>query len=143
MDALPAGTILCVDDDSDHRRSLAVLLQFHGFLVWEAGTGAEGLQLARQGPDLILLDVRLPDQSGFEVCRQIKSDPTTATVPVIQLSGHFVRGEDRVQGLEGGADAYLTKPSDPRTARPRSQPDPRSPGGAGRPPGRPAMADHL
>ena len=52
--------------------------------------------------------------SGFEVCRAIKSNPATATIPIIQLSGHFVRGEDRVQGLEGGADAYLTKPIEPR-----------------------------
>src|SRR5262249_51221905 len=104
----PAETVLCVDDDRDNRQSLASVLQVEGFHLEEAASGPECLHKARHRPDLILLDVRLPDLNGFEVCRTIKANPTTAAIPIIQLSGHFVRGEDRVQGLEGGADAYLT-----------------------------------
>jgi PAS domain S-box-containing protein len=106
---------LHVDDDAVNRRTLGWALQAEGFHVVEAGTGADALQLvSRQQPDLIILDVRLPDMSGFEVCRQIKEDPSTSSIPVLQLSGHFVEPRDRVQGLETGADAYLMKPVDPQ-----------------------------
>ncbi len=107
-------TILCVDDDSMNRESLSMLLQLEGFQVREAANGNEGLNQARERPDLILLDVCLPDLSGFDVCQAIKANPSTSTIPIIQLSGHFMSGADRVQGLEGGADAYLTKPVEPR-----------------------------
>jgi PAS domain S-box-containing protein len=109
------ATVLHVDDDAANRQSLGWVLRAEGFRVVEAGTGADALRLVvRQYPDLIILDVRLPDMSGFEVCRQIKADPATASIPVLQLSGHFVEPKDRVQGLETGADAYLMKPVDPR-----------------------------
>src|SRR5947209_6525482 len=115
MSAPAIATVLHVDDDASNRRSLGWVLGAEGFQVVEAGTGADALQLVtRQQPDLIILDVRLPDMSGFEVCRQIKADPTTASIPVLQLSGHFVEPKDRVQGLETGADAYLMKPVEPR-----------------------------
>ena len=61
-------------------------------------------------PQLILLDVKLPDLSGYELCRRIKADPATLAIPVLLLSGAYVEGEDRVRGLESGADAYLCKP---------------------------------
>ncbi|QEL17643.1 PAS domain S-box protein [Limnoglobus roseus] len=106
-------TILCVDDSEDNRQSSAVLLELAGYRTLEAGTGAEALRLVA-GADLVLLDVRLPDVSGLEVCRRIKADPATALVPVILLSGVFTRSDDRADGLEGGGDAYLTKPAKPR-----------------------------
>ena len=109
-----AATILHVDDDADNRLSLGWVLGAAGFRVREAATGTDALRLARQRPDLVLLDVRLPDISGFEVCRRIKADPALSDLPVIQLSAHHVRGEDRAEGLEGGGDVYLTKPADPR-----------------------------
>jgi PAS domain S-box-containing protein len=115
MVSLTDATVLHVDDDYANRESLGWILRAEGFRVVEAGTGADALRLALlKMPDLVVLDVRLPDMSGFEVCRRIKADPTTSSIPVLQLSGHFVEPTDRVQGLETGADAYLLKPVDPR-----------------------------
>jgi PAS domain S-box-containing protein len=115
MTAAANATVLHVEDDAVNRQSLGWVLRAEGFRVLEAGTGTDALQLVdRQQPDLIVLDVGLPDMSGFEVCRRIKADPTTAAIPILQLSGHFVDARDRVQGLETGADAYLMKPVDPR-----------------------------
>src|SRR5262249_6573820 len=84
-----------------------------GFEVWEAASGGEALALAERGPDLMLLDVHLPDLSGLEVCRLLKARPQTVLLPVVMLSGVAIQENDRVQGLEGGADAYLTKPVGP------------------------------
>jgi PAS domain S-box-containing protein len=64
-------------------------------------------------PDLVLLDVHLPDLDGYEVCRLIKSDPHTAPIPVLQISAHYTGTEERIRGLEGGADGYLVSPVDP------------------------------
>ena len=103
-------TILCVDDDAANRRLYALSLRREGFEVREAATGAEGLRLSRDRPDLILLDVLLPDATGFEVCARLKADPATASIPVLHLSGAARSSHDRVEGLHGGADGYLTKP---------------------------------
>ncbi len=103
-------TILCVDDDAANRRLYALFLQREGFEVREAATGAECLRLSRERPDLIILDVLLPDVTGFEVCARLKADPATASIPVLHLSGVARSAHDRVEGLHGGADGYLTKP---------------------------------
>jgi two-component system, cell cycle sensor histidine kinase and response regulator CckA len=105
--------VLAVEDDDVTRALLAQALRARGFEVWEAATGGEALALAERGPDLVLLDVHLPDTSGLEVCRLLKARPQTALLPVVMLSGVAVRADDRVLGLEGGADAYLTKPVGP------------------------------
>ena len=90
---------------------VARMLRRGGFEVMEAKSGAEALELARATrPDLVLLDVRLPDVSGIEVCRRLKTERATAGIPVLHLSASFTRGEDKVVGLEGGADGYLTHP---------------------------------
>ena len=105
--------ILLVNDDDAKRYSVVRELKLHGFSVVEAANGQDALRLSREQPDLILLDVMLPDISGLEVCARIKADPATARIPVVHLSATLVQLEDKVQGLESGADAYLTDFTDP------------------------------
>jgi len=105
--------ILYVDDEEVNRRAFSWILQSEGFEVSEAATGDEALRLAAERPDLVILDVNLPDINGFEVCRRLKSHPATTTIPILHISAIFVKAGDKKQGLEGGADGYLTKPVDP------------------------------
>jgi signal transduction histidine kinase len=114
MAARPPVSVLYVDDDETNRHTLTWYLEQEGFQTREASTGQEALRLAADKPDVIILDVGLPDMDGFEVCRRIKSHPATAAIPVLHVSGRFVRTEDKMHGLEEGADAYLTKPVEPR-----------------------------
>jgi sigma-B regulation protein RsbU (phosphoserine phosphatase) len=114
MSDLPSKSILFVDDNDAACYGLVRALRQEGFHVDQVSTGAEALRLARQHPSLVILDVYLPDLSGFEVCRRIKTDPGTASIIVLHLSGHYVSSEDRSEGLEGGADGYLVKPVSPR-----------------------------
>jgi two-component system cell cycle sensor histidine kinase/response regulator CckA len=107
------GTVLVVDDVADARGLISAVLELDGYEVVEAATGTEALQRVEDEPDLVILDVHLPDIDGFEVCRRIKSNPRTATMPIVQISAIFSRTEHRVRGLTGGADAYLTKPFEP------------------------------
>ncbi|MGL4550611.1 MAG: ATP-binding response regulator, partial [Gemmataceae bacterium] len=97
-----------------NRQLMAWIFRDAGYCVLEAGTGEEALTLVRQRPELAVLDVNLPDVSGFEVCRRIKADPLTRGVSVVHLSAVFVGSGDRTQGLEQGADAYLIKPVEHR-----------------------------
>jgi serine phosphatase RsbU (regulator of sigma subunit)/DNA-binding response OmpR family regulator len=107
--------ILVVDDAEANRYLLTSWLRRVGYRVTEASTGAEALSaLAGQRPDLMLLDVNLPDMSGLDVCALVKADPRTAFVPVIHVSATAVEPEDEARGLTGGADAYLLEPVDPR-----------------------------
>jgi DNA-binding response OmpR family regulator len=106
--------ILNINDDEAGRYATRRHLQQAGFEVSEAGSGETGLRMARDQPaDLILLDVRLPDIDGFEVCRRLRADPVTAGVPIIQMSASYLDSSWRVKGLENGADAYLTEPLEP------------------------------
>ena len=102
----PRRTILLVEDETSITEPLAEALRSEGFETQVAGTVAEALELARNAPDLVLLDVMLPDGSGFDVCRELRQ---TSRVPIIMLTA---RGEeaDRVVGLELGADDYVVKP---------------------------------
>ncbi|MCP3136759.1 sensor histidine kinase [Pyxidicoccus xibeiensis] len=109
----PAPRILVVDDHEPSRYLLSVTLTRAGFAAVEAATGEEALRRARELPDAVLLDVKLPDMLGFEVCRRLKTDPATASIPIIQLSSSFTSTMDRVEGLQGGADSYLVAPVDP------------------------------
>jgi serine phosphatase RsbU (regulator of sigma subunit)/DNA-binding response OmpR family regulator len=111
----PAGVLLLVDDDEAKRYLLATWLRRAGHTVTEAVTGQEALSsLSRlDGIELVLLDVNLPDISGFDVCRIIKADPQTAAIPVIQVSATAVEVADRAHGLTQGADAYLVEPTEP------------------------------
>src|SRR5262249_4422125 len=113
MPAHFSPTILYAEDDAAGRHNLGELLRAEGFEVWEADSGREALRQIGRGPDLVLLDINLPDLDGFEVCRRIRNDPSAATTPVLHLSGHYRDDAARIRGLEGGADAYLTKPVEP------------------------------
>jgi PAS domain S-box-containing protein len=107
------GTILCADDTEAQRYAVAHVLRRAGYRVIEASTGRQALEMAEIGPDLVVLDVNLPDISGIEVCRRIKASEATARTPVLQVSATLVSTEARVAGLEGGADAYLVQPIEP------------------------------
>jgi two-component system, OmpR family, response regulator RegX3 len=102
----PKRTILLVEDEVSITEPLAEALRSEGFETQVAGTVAEALELARRDPDLVLLDLMLPDGSGFDVCRELRK---RSQVPIIMLTA---RGEeaDRVVGLELGADDYVVKP---------------------------------
>jgi PAS domain S-box-containing protein len=103
-----------VDDHDGSREATSALLRNQGFTIFEAATGAEALKLvAEVRPQLVLLDVKLPDMSGHEVCRRLKADRATASIPVLQISASFTSRNDRVAGLESGADSYLAKPVEP------------------------------
>lgn len=106
--------ILVVDDTEPTRYALRRMLEVQGYAVDEARTGAETLLKAEATPDLIILDVRLPDANGYDICRQIKSGPRTSGIPVLHLSATFADSESRSEGLERGADGYLTYPVEPR-----------------------------
>ncbi len=104
-------TILHVDDEEANRYIVNRMLRNAGFNIIEATTGKAALQMAlEQQPDLIILDVKLPDLPGFEVCRRIKSNPATSFIPVLHLSASFIESKDKAQGLDSGADAYLVQP---------------------------------
>lgn len=108
-------TVLNVDDTEALRYQKTRVLRSAGYEVVEAATGAQALQSVRERlPDLILMDVKLPDMSGIEVCRQIKTDPASRLVPVIQVSATFITERDQQEGLQGGADIYLTEPLEPK-----------------------------
>ena len=103
-------TVLLVEDEPAQREVLAYNLEAEGFRVARAENGEEALMLVEEGaPDLIVLDWMLPNVSGIEVCRQLKTRSDTRGVPIIMLSA---RSEevDRVRGLETGADDYVVKP---------------------------------
>jgi len=105
--------ILVVDDKPEILRLFSEMLRVHGYEVLEASTGRRGLQLTRQmRPDLLLLDVVMPDLNGIEVCRRIKADPLLADVFVVLVSGQATGSAERVRGLEAGADEYIAKPVD-------------------------------
>lgn len=102
--------ILIVDDDDEGRAVIREILEEAGFVVLEARRGQEGLHLARlEQPRLVILDVCLPDLSGYEICRQIK-DRVGDSLPVLFVSGMRTESFDRVAGLLIGADDYLAKP---------------------------------
>jgi len=107
-------TILNVDDNEGSLYVKTKVLRRAGFQVIEADRGKSVLPLVQtHQPDLVLLDVNLPDGSGFDVCRAIKSDPNLASTIVVHISASFVDRGDRLRGLEAGADSYLTEPMEP------------------------------
>lgn len=109
MASQPA-TLLIVDDEPQVRKLLETLLQHEGYQTLTAGSGEEALQLvAQQPPDLILLDIMMPGMDGYEVASQLKGDETTAGIPIIMLSA-LSEPSARVNGLEAGAEEFISKP---------------------------------
>ncbi|MCA4963511.1 response regulator [Pseudomonas sp. Y24-6] len=106
--------LLVVDDNVATRYALRRRLESHGYEVLEAGTGGEGLELiASVALDALILDVNLPDMSGFDIVRKLRCDPDTALLPVIHVSAASIQTGDIITGLDAGADAYLIHPVDP------------------------------
>lgn len=104
--------ILIADDREENRYIMGRILRGAGYECSEASTGAETLERVQHQPDLVILDVRLPDMFGFDICRKLKGEPQTASIPILQISAAFVSVEDRVRSLDAGADGYLTHPID-------------------------------
>lgn len=105
--------ILIAEDERDIRELIAFTLQFAGHEVITTSNGEEALQAVRtHKPDLVLLDVRMPRLTGYEVCKEIKADSQTKAIPVIFLSAKGQESEIR-SGLEAGAEQYLLKPFSP------------------------------
>jgi DNA-binding response OmpR family regulator/two-component sensor histidine kinase len=109
------GRILIVEDDSDLLRAFSRIISKEGYEVLEAATGGEGLRICNEDhPDLVLLDATLPDASGVDLCRQIKADDNLTSSFVLMISGQRTSPEHLAEGLEAGADGYLTKPVEPK-----------------------------
>jgi PAS domain S-box-containing protein len=105
------GRILVVEDDPDVLNGTALLLEKAGYAIEKASTGEQALQRIREEPpDLILLDRDLPDFDGNALCRQIKQDEGTAHIQVVIASSTYVESDQQAQGLESGADGYITRP---------------------------------
>jgi two-component system alkaline phosphatase synthesis response regulator PhoP len=112
--ARPQARVLVVEDERDVAELIRYNLDKEGYAVVVAPTGADALKQARDArPDLILLDIMVPQLNGWEVCRRLKQDAETRNIPVIMVTGRVEEG-DKVLGFEMGADDYVTKPFSPR-----------------------------
>ena len=112
---MTTATIVNVNDSEAARYLSSRTLRSAGYDVLEASSGQEALELVEQKlPKLVLLDVKLPDISGYDVCRRIKSNPLTSSIMVLQTSATYLDTSHLIQGLESGADNYLTEPVPPR-----------------------------
>lgn len=109
-----ATLILNVEDNDAARHAKTRLLINAGFRVEEAADGAQALaKVAALQPALVLLDMKLPDMSGWDVCRQIKANPLTARVFVLQTSAALISLDDKMRGMSSGADDYISAPFEP------------------------------
>jgi len=106
-------TVLVVDDNPATRYSTARVIRAAGFLTEEADSGGAAITMAQGGVAAVVLDVHLPDMSGFDVCRALRGNPRTSLIPVVHLSAAYVQSEHRVAGLNAGADAYMVHPVEP------------------------------
>ena len=114
-----AKYVLIVDDAPNIVLSLEFLMKKEGYEVQSVANGEEAMAaIAEKIPDLILLDVVMPGVDGIEVCRRLKEDPATRLIPIIIMTALSDR-EDRIRGVEAGADDFLTKPVDDRELRAR------------------------
>jgi DNA-binding response OmpR family regulator len=106
--------ILIVDDDVDTLRLVGLMLQRQGYQIVAANSGSQALVMASsEKPDLILLDVMMPDMDGYQVTKQLREKPETLNIPIVIFTAKS-QPEDRITGFEVGADEYLTKPTQPR-----------------------------
>lgn len=108
-----AEKILIIDDDVDTLRLVGLMLQRQGYQITAASNGEQGLAKAfDERPDLILLDVMMPDMDGYEVARRLRKNPATVSIPILMFTAK-TQLDDKVAGFEVGADDYLTKPTHP------------------------------
>jgi two-component system cell cycle response regulator len=106
------GKVLVVDDLEQNLRLLEAKLKSEYYTVYTADNGFDGIKIAREkAPDIILLDVMMPEIDGFQTCRKLKDDPLTSSIPIVMVTA-LTEQEDKVRGLESGADDFLTKPID-------------------------------
>ena len=107
---MPEGLVLIVDDNEKNVKLARDVLRYAGFRTLEAGTGGDGLTLAAEHqPDVILMDIRLPDMDGRDAVRRLKEEARTADIPVVALTSFAMKG-DRERFLAAGFDGYLEKP---------------------------------
>jgi signal transduction histidine kinase len=112
---MSSSLVLNVNDHAANLYMVSKMLRNAGYRVAEARNGGEALaQIERERPALVVLDVRLPDMSGFEVCRKIRANPATHDIKVLHTSATFITTENKIEGLEAGADGYLTQPFEPQ-----------------------------
>ena len=105
--------VLLVEDNEDNRIIYATALRYAGYEVLEAVTGTEGLNLVRSAlPDLVLMDISVPEMDGWEVTEILKADPTTKRIPIVAVTAHALPG-DQERSLKAGCDGYLAKPITP------------------------------
>jgi DNA-binding response OmpR family regulator len=131
-----AEKILIIDDDVDTLKLVGLMLQKQGYVITAASNGLQGLEQAeKENPDLILLDIMMPEIDGYQVTRRLRDNPRTSNTPILMFTAK-TQLEDKVSGFEAGADDYLTKPTHPselsahikallsRTAKSRTTPIP-------------------
>ena len=107
---MPKARILIVEDDRDNLGLIRFILERADYEVLEAHTGLEGLKLARdEVPDLVLLDLAMPELDGWTVAKKLKADPHTQKIPIVALTVRTL-SEDRKRALAAGCDGYMTKP---------------------------------
>jgi len=106
--------VLLVDDDLDTLRLVGLMLQRQGYQIVAANNGLQALSSAeKEQPDIILLDIMMPEMDGYEVAKRLRNNPSTSQIPIIMFSAKN-QVEDKLIGFEAGADDYLTKPTQPR-----------------------------
>ena len=109
---MPGGQILVVEDNERNMKLVRELLEATGYRAIEAATGSQALDLAREHrPDLVLMDIRLPDIDGVEALSRLRADDRTASIPVLAVTAQAMQG-DRERCLAAGFDGYLSKPID-------------------------------
>ena len=107
-------TILIVEDSALNRKLVEAILRPHGYRLLIAVDGAEGIEIAtREKPDLVLMDLQLPQVSGYDATQTLKSQPETAHIPIVALTAHAM-AEEHERAMEIGCDGYITKPIDTR-----------------------------
>jgi pilus assembly protein CpaE len=108
-----AKKILVVDDELESVKLVGLMLQRHGYEITAAQSGTQALaKAASENPDLVILDIMMPDMDGYEVCRRLRADPATADLPIIMFTAK-TQVDEKVAGFQAGADDYLTKPIHP------------------------------
>jgi DNA-binding response OmpR family regulator len=108
-----SAKVLIVDDEIDSLKLIGLLLESKGYQIVAAQNGERAIEKALQEPpDLVILDVMMPGMSGYEVCRRLRTNPQTATIPILMFTAK-TQVMDKVIGFEAGADEYLTKPIQP------------------------------